>query len=68
MKLQPKLKFEMILKSKWDIDAKIDFGMEFDILKDTMIFEWIWFLKRIWYFDINYEPIWNIKSQRCNNT
>ena len=25
MKLQPKLKFEMILKSKWDIDAKNDF-------------------------------------------
>ena len=25
MKLQPKLKFEMILKTKWDIDAKNDF-------------------------------------------
>ena len=25
MKLQPKLKFEMILKSKWDIDAENDF-------------------------------------------
>ena len=28
MKLQPKLKFEMILKSKWDIDAKNDFWNE----------------------------------------
>lgn len=43
MKLQPKLKFEMILKSKWDIGTKIDFEMESDILEDTMIFEWIWF-------------------------
>ena len=40
MKLQPKLKFEMILKSKGDIDAKIDFGTEYDILKDTMILKW----------------------------
>ena len=34
MKLQPKLKFEMILKSKWDIDAKNDFETESYILNN----------------------------------
>jgi hypothetical protein len=37
--LQPKSKFEMILKSKWDIDVKFDFETESYIWKDTMIFE-----------------------------
>ena len=32
MKLQPKLKFEMILKSKWDIEAENDFETESYIL------------------------------------
>ena len=33
MKLQPKLEFEMILKSKWDIDARNDFWNEILHLK-----------------------------------